>query len=75
MDLKGKEVLIFAVNYIYSGVLETLSHDVVELSEPHIVYETGEFTAKRWKDVQRLPMDRLRIERSAVESMGAVVRK
>lgn len=75
MDLNGKNVVIFCANYIYSGVLEKLSHDIVELSEPSIVYETGAFTESNWKDAQRLPMRLLRIERSAIESMGEVVRK
>ena len=73
--LNGKNVVVFCSNYIYSGVLERLAHDVIELSEPSIVYETGAFTDAKWKDAQRMPVNLLRIERSAVESMGEVVRK
>lgn len=74
-ELEGKEVVLFCANYIYSGTLVSLGHDVVALRDAHIVYETGEFAAKKWKDAQRLPVDVHYIERSAVESFGAVARR
>lgn len=73
-ELEGKEIVVFAANYIYSGILVSMSHDVVALKDAHIVYETGEFSAAKWKDAQRLPVDVHYIERSAVESFGAVKR-
>lgn len=72
--LIGKTVVVFAVNYIYTGKLAAITHDVVWLEEPSIVYETGGFADKDWKNAQRLPAERFRIERSAIESMGEVVR-
>lgn len=74
MDLRGKSVVILCANYIYAGTLDSITHDLVWLRDPAIVYETGEWSAKAWKDAQRLPVPLLRIERSAIESMGEVVR-
>ena len=55
-------------NYIYGGTLEDITIDKVVLREPSIIYETGPWDAKAWKDAQKLPTDRLYLERSAVES-------
>lgn len=74
MDLRGKSVVVMCANYIYAGELQEITHDLVWLRDPSIVYETGEWSAKTWKDAQRLPVPLLRIERSAIESMGEVVR-
>lgn len=70
--MEGKHVILFCSNYIYTGILVSLTHDTVVLSEPYIVYETGPFDAPKWKDAQRLPVDEHRIERSALESMGVL---
>lgn len=74
MDLKGKQVLVLCSNYFYAGVLDNVTHDLVILRDPSIVYETGEWSAKDWARAERLPMREIRIERSAIESMGEVVR-
>jgi len=66
--LIGKEVVVLCANYIYTGVLEAVSHDVLVLSSPSIVYETGEWSDDTWRDAQRLPARRITIERSASES-------
>lgn len=73
-SLVGSQVIVFAANYIYTGELVEITHDLVWLKEPSIVYETGAFSEKSWKDVQRMPVNMLRIERSAIESMGEVAR-
>jgi hypothetical protein len=72
--LKGKIVVAMCANYIYTGVLEEVAVDRVVLGKPSIVYETGEWAAKSWKDAQRLPTSRVFIERSAVESLFEVER-
>ena len=73
--LLGKQVAAMASNYIYSGTLEEVAPDVIVLGDPSIVYETGEWSASTWKDAQRLPTNRIRIERSAVEALFEVIRK
>lgn len=50
------------------GVLEEVRHDVLVLSSPSIIYETGEWSADAWSDAQRLPARRITIERTAAES-------
>lgn len=74
MDLRGKRVVIFCVNYIYDGILDEVLFDKIAISEPRIVYETGPFTAKEWQTAERLPVEILWIERSAIESMGELSR-
>ncbi|MDX6480312.1 MAG: hypothetical protein QOG85_822 [Gaiellaceae bacterium] len=83
MDLKNKTVVVLCANYIYEGVLEDLTHDVVTLREPRIVYVTGPWEEVRregsgrkgaaevqWRRAERIPVKLLRIERCAVEAMG-----
>ena len=69
-SLMGKRVMLLCLNYIYSGVLQGVAADCVALSEPAIVYETGEWTEKSYADVQRLPCDVLYVQRTAIEAFG-----
>jgi len=51
----GEKVTLFCGVYIYTGVLSGVNDDHLELSEPKLVYETGELANEDWKDAQRLP--------------------
>lgn len=73
-ELIGHKVIVFAANYIYYGTLQSIERDVIWLGEPAILYETGPFTDEKWKDMQKLPVLEQMIERSAIESLGRVVK-
>ena len=68
--LLGERITLFCLNYIYTGKLVGVNDDCVLLTEPAIVYETGEWSSKQWKDAQRLPCDKLYVQRGAIESFG-----
>lgn len=69
--LIGQVVTLFCVNYIYTGTLAGVNEDCVLLEDPSIVYETGAFSEKAWKDAQRLP-NAFYIMKSAIEGFGVV---
>jgi len=69
--LMGQRITLFCMNYIYTGKLVGLGATCVKLSDPAIVYETGAFTDKAWKDAQALPND-LYISTAAIESFGVM---
>ena len=69
-SLMGKEITLFCINYIYAGKLVGVNATCVKLENPKIVYETGAFTEKNWKDAQSLPHKHFFIQLSAVESFG-----
>lgn len=69
--LLGERITLFCLNYIYTGILTGVNTDCVLLSNPSIVYETGAFTDKHWKDAQALPHD-LYVMRGAIESYGVI---
>lgn len=69
-SLLGQRVMIFCVNYIYSGVLAGVDSTCVLLEQPSIVYETGPFTEPGYKDSQRLHADKWYLQRGAIESFG-----
>ena len=69
--LMGQRVTLFCLNYIYTGNLTGVNDTCVLLEEPAIVYETGAFTTKDWKDAQKLP-NALYVQRCAIESFGVV---
>lgn len=71
ISLLGKTVTFFCMNYIYTGKLEGVNDTCVLLTSPKIVYETGAFTTKDWKDAQALPND-LYIQCSSIEAFGEV---
>ena len=69
--LLGKRVTLFCMNYIYTGDLVGVNDTCVLLENPAIVYETGPFNTKEWKDAQKLP-NNLYVQMAAVESFGEV---
>ena len=67
--LLGKEVILFCLNYIYSGKLIGVNKNCVLLEKPEIVYETGAFNDTNFKDSQALPGQHY-VMLSAIESFG-----
>ena len=67
--LLGERVTLFCANYIYTGKLTGVNENCVLLSEAAIVYETGSFDNKTWKDAQKLPNDWY-VSIGAIESFG-----
>ena len=69
ISLLGKTITLFCANYIYTGKLEGVNTSCVKLSNPKIVYETGELTSKSWKDAQPLPNEWY-VQTNLIESFG-----
>lgn len=67
--LLGETVTVFCANYIYTGKLMGVNETCILLTDPSIVYETGPFTDKKWKDAQSLNHDWY-IMVNAIESFG-----
>ena len=68
--LLGTQVMLFCSNYIYAGVLEGVNDAFVKLKGAKIVYETGPFNTKGYKDAQSLPTDEWYVQTQAIESFG-----
>jgi hypothetical protein len=69
--LLGEQVTFFCMNYIYTGKLIGVNETCVLLQDPKIVYETGAFSDKGWKDAQPV-CAQLYIQTAAIESFGVV---
>lgn len=67
----GQRVTLFCMNYFYTGELVWVGEGDVRLTDPSIVYETGAFNEKGWKDAQSLPGD-LYVRTAAIEAYGIV---
>lgn len=67
--LLGKTVTFFCMNYIYAGKLIGVNKTCVKLENAHIVYETGAYTDKKFKDAQKLN-DTFYIQLNSIESYG-----
>ena len=52
--LMGEKVILFCMNYFYAGTLVGVNTDCVLLEDAGIVYETGNFDDKSWKDFQKI---------------------
>lgn len=68
--LLGEVVTLLCTNYFYTGKLISANTDFVELKDPSIIYETGEWKATAWKDSQFLGCKTIRIRTSAIEAYG-----
>jgi hypothetical protein len=67
--LMGKTVTLFCGVYIYTGKLVGVNDTCVKLEDAGIVYQTGSFTDKKWKDCQSLPNDWY-VTTQSIESFG-----
>ena len=68
--LLGQNVLLFCMNYIYTGKLVGVNSVFVKLEGAKIVYETGAFSDKNYKNAQNLPANAWYVQTSALESYG-----
>jgi hypothetical protein len=66
-SLLGEEVILMCSNYFYAGKLVGVNATFVKLDGAHIVYETGPWDAKAWKDSQLIG-DGHYVMQSAIES-------
>jgi len=71
LALLGERVTLFGLNYIYTGKLTGVNDTCVLLEDAGIVYETGPFNEKGWKDCQSLPGPWY-VQMSAIESFGVL---
>ena len=70
-SLLGETVTFFCAVYIYTGKLVGVNSTCIKLENPKIVYETGSFTDKAWKDAQALP-NSMYLMTAMIESFGIV---
>jgi hypothetical protein len=70
-SLLGQTITCFCAVYIYTGELVGVNSTCIKLKNPKIVYETGAFTEKNWKDAQALPNE-LYIQFGMMEAFGVV---
>lgn len=71
LSLLGQQVTCFCAVYIYTGKLVGVNDECIKLENPKIVYETGAFDQKIWKDAQSLPNE-LYLQKGMIESFGIV---
>ena len=71
ISLIGQRITVFCAVYIYTGDLVGVNDTCIKLDNPAIVYETGAFDTKQWKDAQALP-NTMYIQTAMVESFGVV---
>lgn len=66
----GETVLLMCANYFYAGKLVGVNTNCVELSDASIVYETGPWNEKGYKDSQKLSTKKWYVATAAIESYG-----
>lgn len=71
LALLGQTITCFCAVYIYTGKLIGVNRTCIKLQNPSIVYETGDFSNKSWKDAQALPHE-IYIQTGLIESFGIV---
>jgi len=71
LALMGKTITIFCMNYIYAGKLVGVNETYIKLENAHIIYETGAYTDKKFKDAQKLN-DEFYIQLNSIESFGVL---
>jgi len=72
--LLDKNVILFCMNYIYTGKLIGVNKTCILLENPKIVYETGAFDSSHFKDAQALSFQ-LYVQISSIESFSETNKK
>jgi hypothetical protein len=70
IDDLGHMVCIICTSFIYYGKLTGVNQSVIQISDPYIVYETGDWKNKSWTDAQKLPTKTTTISTLQIESMS-----
>ena len=70
VSLMGEVVTVFCASYIYTGKLVGVNDTFIKLENASIVYETGAFSDKSWKDAQKLPNKDWYVQTCTIESFG-----
>lgn len=68
--LLGEQVVLLCACYIYSGKLVGVNTSCVKLEDAALVYETGEWSAKKWKDAQPIGTKYFYVATGMIESFG-----
>lgn len=66
----GQNITLFCGVYIYTGKMVGVNDTCVKLEDAKIVYETGPFNSKDWKDAQALPTKFWYVTTQSIESFG-----
>lgn len=69
-SLIGERVLLLCANYFYTGKLTGVNDTFVELEDPAIVYETGQWSSESYTDEQKLRTKIFFVQTAAIESFG-----
>lgn len=72
--LLGEKVTIFCLNYFYHGKLVGVNDTDVLLQDAYIIYETGDFKDKGFKDAQYVAKE-WRVRTAIIESYGVLENK
>ena len=67
--LIGQRITLYCLNYIYTGLLRGVNLNDVLLEDAAVVYETGPYSEKKWKDAQELPHNWY-VRTNCIESYG-----
>lgn len=70
LALLGQNIEIFCGVYIYAGKLVGVNDKCVKLQNPHLVYETGGFLDKKYKDAQPMGREFHYVATGFIESFG-----
>lgn len=69
LALIGKNVLIFCVNYFYTGELIGVNEYCIKIKNCYQVFETGPHNDSKFKDAQKIG-DEWYLNTGAIESFG-----
>lgn len=69
-SLLGEQVVLLCACYIYSGRLVGVNSSCVKLEDAALVYETGEWSSKKWKDAQPIGVKYFYVATGMIESFG-----
>lgn len=68
--LMAQTITVWCGVYIYTGKLVGINGFCIKLEDPKVVYETGDFKVKDWKDAQPMTSKHWYVTLQSIESFG-----
>lgn len=62
-----KQIVFLCSNYFYTGKLVGFNDDFFTIKDPAIIYETGSWSNKEWKDCQKMNEDEISVMKHSIE--------
>lgn len=72
LSLLGQTITVMGAVYFYTGKLVGVDETCIKIENPKIIFETGPYTDKEWKNAESLNVKYWYVKLDMIESFGVL---